>query len=170
MLYVEHNDYMDKQLAAQRKYDEILTEKERLFSKTQPKAITYDKEKVSGGDTTNTFDEYLTAKERKRIDQRLEEIKSILEGRTQLLRLKEQELKASKDWHDKIYIYYYLEHLSVAQIKFKVPYERTQIYRILKEINTNCFGQKRRYFPKKMGRNGTKYKIKSQHERPHNKG
>lgn len=142
MLYVEHNEYRNKQLAAQRKYDEILTEKERLFSKTQPKAIEYDLEKVCGGQATNKFDEYLTAKEQKRIDQRLIEIKSILDGRTQLLKLKEQELRSSKDWRDKIYIYYYLERLSVAQIKFKVPYERTQIYRILKEINNRCFKQK----------------------------
>lgn len=139
MLYVEHNDYRNKQLEAQRKYDEILSEKERLFDKTQPRSIKYDIEKVSGGNATNRFDDYLAAKEQKKIDERLEEIKSILDERTRLLNLKEQELRTSKDWYDKIYIYFYLENLSVAQIQFKVPYGRTQIYRIINRINSRCF-------------------------------
>lgn len=151
MLYVEHNDYKNKQLAAQRKYDEILAEKEKLFAKTQPKATTYDREKVIGGHDSNIFDNYLIAKEKKRIDERLSEIKSILDDRTQLLALKEQELRASKDWHDKIYIYYYLEHISVKQIQFKIPYSRSQIFNIINIINSNCHIQKKKTKSKNNG-------------------
>lgn len=155
MLYVEHNDYKNKQLAAQRKYDEILAEKEKLFAKTLPKGINYDAEKIAGGQASNVFDDYLIAKEKERIDERLTEIKSILDDRTQLLKLKEQELRASKDWHDKIYVYYYLDHIPVNQIKYKIPYSRSQIFNIINIINTNCHIQKSRGKRREIGQNKT---------------
>lgn len=156
MLYVEHNEYKNKQLAAQREYDAILAEKERLFSKTQPKAIKYDSEKIIFGYENNIFDNYLIVKEKKRIDERLAEIKSILDDRTKLLDLKEKELRQSKDWHDKIYVYYYLEHISVKQIQFKIPYSRSQIFNIINIINENCHIPKTKH----IGQNKTIRKIK----------
>ena len=69
MLYIEYHEYRDKYIIAQRKYDEVLSEKEHLFARTQPKATQYDKEVVSGGSPSNSFDEYLIAKEKKQIDE-----------------------------------------------------------------------------------------------------
>lgn len=160
MLYVEYNDYRNKQLEAQRKYDEILAEKENLFSKTQPKATKYDSEKIICSHDSNIFDNYLIAKEQKRIDERLTEIKSILDDRTKLLTLKEQELRASKDWHDKIYVYYYLDHIAVRQIQFKVPYSRSHIFNIIGVINSKCHMQNKPLKQLNSGQNKTIYKIK----------
>ena len=137
MLYIEYHEYRDKYYDAQRKYDEVLSEKEHLFIKTQPKATQYDKEVVSGGSPSNSFDDYVIAKEKKQIDERLEEAKSILEDRERLLKLKEEELRLSKDWHDKVYVYKYLDNLSVNEIKYKMHYCRSNIYEILKKINKN---------------------------------
>ena len=134
MLYKEYWEYKTKYYDAQKKYDEVLSEKERLFAKTQPKATQYDKEVVSGGSPSNTFDEYVIAKEKKQIDERLEEAKSILEDRERLLKLKEIELRQSKDWHDKVYVYKYLDNLSANEIKYKMHYCRSNIYEILKTI------------------------------------
>lgn len=137
MLYIEYHEYREKYIAAQRKYDEVLSEKEHLFIKTQPKATQYDKEVVSGGSPSNTFDDYVIAKEKKQIDERLEEAKSILEDRERLLKLKEEELRQSKDWHDKVYVYKYLDNLSANEIKYKMHYCRSNIYEILKKIRKN---------------------------------
>jgi hypothetical protein len=137
LLYIEYHEYRNKYYAAQEKYDEVLSEKEHLFVKTQPKATQYDKEVVSGGSPSNSFDEYLILKDKKQIDERLEEAKSILEDRERLLKLKEIELRQSKDWHDKVYVYKYLDNLSANEIKYKMHYCRSNIYEILKKIKKN---------------------------------
>jgi hypothetical protein len=142
MLYKEYWEYKTKYYDAQKKYDEVLSEKEDLFARTQPKATQYDKEVVSGGSPGNTFDEYVIAKEKKQIDERLEEAKSILSDREKLLRLKEEELYASADWHDKIFIYKYVCNMSVNEIKYRMPYCRSQIYEILKIIKKNISSDK----------------------------
>ena len=135
MIYLEYEEYKSKYHKAQKKSDEILSEKEELFNRTQPKATTYDKELVSGGMPSNTFDDYLIIKEKKMIEERLEEAKSILEDRERLFKLKEEELRNSKDWYDIVYTYRYLDNLKPDQIKCKMPYCRSSIYEILKKIN-----------------------------------
>lgn len=137
MLYVEYNLLRHKYIAAQIQYDAILSEQEELFLRTQPTAVSFDKERVTGGDQANPFDEYIIAKERKRIDERLKEIKSILDDRKELLDLKERELRASKDWYDKIYTYYFLDRLTITQLELRIPYSRVQIWRKLNIIKSN---------------------------------
>ena len=137
MLYIEYQDFKNKYAEAQKKYDEILSQKEKLFSMTQPKATTFDKERVSGGLPTNSFEEYLIAKEEKKIDEQLKEIKSILDDRERLLLIKEKELRISKDWYDKIYTYYFIDKLSTYKIEKRVPYSQKQIWNIVKKIKSN---------------------------------
>ena len=133
-LYMEFVDYRAKYLEAQRQYDEILNEKEQLFETTQPKAVISDKEKISGGKNTNSFDDYLITKERKRIDERLLESKKILDDRELLLKLKERELRESNILIDKIYCMRYLDEIRVCKIARIVNYSEAQIYRALDEI------------------------------------
>lgn len=137
MIYVIYEEYKNKYYETQKEYDIILNEKEKLFMITQPSAVKFDKEIVSGGTTDNTFDRYLILKEEKKIDQRLNEIKSILDDRERLLKLKEQELRASTSVQDKIYKYRYLDKLKVFKIAKLVGYSEPQIYRILKTIRNN---------------------------------
>lgn len=137
MIYTIYEEYKNKYYDTQREYDIILTEKEKLFMLTQPSAVKFDKEPVSGGITQNVFEKYLMLKEEKRIDQRLEEIKSILDDRERLLKLKEQELKDSTNIQDKIYRYRYIDKLKVYKIAKMVGYSEPQIYRILKTIRNN---------------------------------
>lgn len=140
MIYTIYEEYKNKYYETQREYDIILTEKEKLFSITQPSAVKFDKEVVSGGVVDNTFERYLILKEEKKIDQRLEEIKSLLDDRERLLKLKEQELKASTNIHDKIYKYRYIDRLKVYKIAKLVGYSEPQIYRILKIIKREIGG------------------------------
>ena len=79
-VYVDYEYLKQKYHDAQKEFDEILQEKEELFAKTQPHSAKWDKEGDSGlGSCYNPFDEYLIAKDKKRIDDRLFEIKNILE-------------------------------------------------------------------------------------------
>ena len=137
MLYQEYEKFKAKYYETQQRYHEILTEKEKLFAITQPTATSFDKERVAGGNPSNRFDDYLILKEKKQVDQRLNEIKSILADRERLLKLKENELKNSTNIQDKIYRYRYLDKMKVEKIMRLVSYSRPQVYRILRTIRNN---------------------------------
>lgn len=137
MLYIDFEIYKQKYYEAQKKYDAILSEKEVLFNKTQPKATRYNSEKVAGGEISNSFDNYLIVKDEKLIDERLDEIKNILEDRKNLLQMKEVELRDSKNIHDRIYTCRFLDRQKVRKIARIVSYSEIQVYRILKEIEKN---------------------------------
>jgi len=137
MIYIEYEAYKSKYYDTQKQYNDILNEKEKLFSMTQPKSMKFDGEPVKGGVHKNIFDEYLLLKEQKNIDQRLKEIKAILEDRENLLSLKEEELKNSTNVQDKIYVCRYINRMKVYKISRLVGYSEAQIYRLLKTIKSN---------------------------------
>ena len=59
MVYLEYEFQKAKFHEVQRVFNELLNEKERLFTKTQPKAITYDGDRVQGGEHANVLDDYV---------------------------------------------------------------------------------------------------------------
>lgn len=133
-VYIDYETYKRKYLEIQSKYNEILSEKESLFTRTQPNAIRYDKVQVQGGTYDNGFDEYMIAKEHDKIDERLMEAKQLLEDRERLLLLKEKELRASKDKLDQIYLMRYVDNKRPYAIARALNYSESQIYRILDKI------------------------------------
>ncbi len=133
-VYIDYETYKCKYLEIQVQYNEILTEKENLFTKTQPNAIRYDKVQVQGGTYGNGFDEYLIAKEKEQIDERLAEARQLLEDRERLLKLKEKELRASKDKLDLVYCMRFVDNKRPYAIARALNYSESQIYRILDKI------------------------------------
>lgn len=133
-IYITYEEYKKKYYEVQMLYNNILEEKERLFAKTQPQSTKFDKINVDGGRLSNSFDDYLIIKEKKQIDKRLEEIKIISNDRKMLLEEKESELRKSKEWIDKVYVYKYLDNIKVKKIIHLIPYEEAQVYRMLDEI------------------------------------
>lgn len=134
-IYTEYDYLTKKYKEMQERYESILQEKERLFNVTQPKAMRYDSDRVDGGDPQNRFDAYLMAKEEKNIDGRLQEAWIILEDRRNLLKVKEEELKDSKDLYDKIYKLHYLEKQNGYKIARKIHYSVSQVYKIIARMD-----------------------------------
>ena len=134
-VYIDYERFRREYDAIINKYDATLREKEYLFSKTQPGSPKWDK--VGSGGQRNPFDEYLALKEKKQIDKRLDEIRSLLEDKKTLLMYKHQELMNSKDHMDKIYRMRYIENINVTRIAMNMNYSESQIYRILKNISNN---------------------------------
>lgn len=132
--FIEYEKCKNQCYAAQCKYNDLLAEKERLFSATQPQAIKYDKEVVSGGKPSNTFDKYLVIKEQKQIDERLAELKGIVDDFNHLLNIKCNQLEKSNNIKDKIYYYRIVKRGSITFVCRKVGYQEAQVYRYLKEI------------------------------------
>ena len=137
MLYIEYETYKNKLYNAQQDFDSVLSEQERLFSKTQPQSTDFSKEPTSGGNQDSPFDNYLIVKEYKKIDLRLAEARSILNDRERLTNFKLEELLKSKDVYDKIYVCKYIDGLKNYQIAKRVNYSEAQIYRKLKIIRKN---------------------------------
>lgn len=118
--------------------DRVLAEKEELFGRTQPKSADYAKDRVSGSSETAPFDAYLIAKERTRIDERIAEAQEIVKNRERLVKLKERELRESKDTHDRIYCMRILDKWAAHRIAGRIGYSTAQIYRILNIIEERC--------------------------------
>lgn len=113
MIYLEFEIYKNKYLEAQEAYDAVLSEKEHLFC------------------IEKSFDDYMRLREDMRIDEKLNEIKSILESRLMLMELKNKELRTSCDLIDKIYVLKFLDGAKPFRIAKKLNYSESQIYRII---------------------------------------
>ncbi len=131
-VFVSYEVAKAKYLLSQAQYDEVLTEIERLFQRTQPKAVQYDKDRVSGGQPADLFASYVIAKEG--LDQRLMERKAILYERKEMVELKEHELRQSHDEHDKVYCMVLLDGVSPELAYQRLYMGRSTLYRKLKDI------------------------------------
>lgn len=134
MLFVEYERCKDIYIELQAKYEAVMLEKERLFTRVMPNAINYDKEDIQTSISSNVLDEYILALERNKVDERLESIKSMLADRQRLLNMKEQALRKSPDKYDRLYVFRYLDGMGVKQITRRMYLSKTQVYRLLDDI------------------------------------
>ena len=134
MVYPEFENLKESYERMQSVCDSILREKEKYFTKTQPNAVRYDRVGVAGGVHSNGFDEYLDECKEHKIDERLNEAISILQARAELMRLKELDLRASKDINDIVYVMKFLDNAKPSTIAMALSYSESQIYRIIEKI------------------------------------
>ena len=142
-MYVEYLESKHKYLNAQKEYNNILDEKERLFEQTQPSAIKFDGERVDGGQRKNKWDSYLIKLEEKNILERLKEAKSIMQDRKEIFEQTEKDLRNSKETDDKVFVYRYLEKKKVYQITGMINYSEAHVKRFLSNIRGNISKMKR---------------------------
>lgn len=134
MLYLDYEREWQLYQIDHQRCENIITEMERLFDRTQPKGVQFDKEKVQVSHTGDQFAEYLIEKERKSLDHRLEMAQAIMAKRKRLLESREEQLRASKALYDRIYCMRFLDHMKVSEIAIKVSYSESQVYRIMERI------------------------------------
>lgn len=135
MIFLEYELCKRRYDDAKQKVEDILLEQEWLFSKTQPQAIRYDRDKViTSGYPENQLENYVVEKERRKIESRLQEAKRIMDQRREYLKRCESDLRASKDIQDTVYAYRYIDRMSVYRICRKTGYSKSQMYRILDNI------------------------------------
>ena len=137
MIYPEYEAYKERFLEAQKIFNEALLEKERLFTMTQPNAIRYDQDKVQVSPTGSILDSYVIALEESGIDDKLETVRQLFEDRERLLSLKERDLRLSRNKYDRIYVMRFLDGMHPNKIARILNYSRSQVYRMLQNINKN---------------------------------
>lgn len=138
MIYLEYEMYKIKYIESQEQFSMVLTEKERLLTKTMPSAIRYDKDKVQSSPTGNILEDYVVALEDEHIDEKLNQLRQILNDRKLLLEIKERELRQSQDMPDKVYVHRYIDGHGINRISRDLSYSKSQIYRILGQIEKRC--------------------------------
>lgn len=134
MIYTEYELCKFKYMELQKRFDAVLTEKERLFTKTQPNAITYDKDHVQMSHDGNVLEDYVIALETGEIDKKIDNLRGLLDDRGKLLRLKEEELRKSTCREDKIYVMRFLDGMNVGLIAKRLNYSNSQVNRIIRKM------------------------------------
>ena len=135
MIYLDYVKYKASFEMLQERFNEILTEKERLFTKTQPNAIRYDKEQIQCSVDGNILEDYVISMDEKRIDEQLNRLRIILLDREKLLEIKEKELRKSHCSDDRVYLLRYIDGLSINKIATAMCYSKRQVYRVLNKID-----------------------------------
>lgn len=123
-----------KYIDAQDAYRRLVDKKDELFQRTQPQAIEIKPDKISGGGASNPLEEYMIAKDRLGVDDRIVEARNILQERVQLLEVAERDLRQSPALYDRVYVMRYLSAHSVDYIARSLHYSKRQVYNIINTI------------------------------------
>lgn len=134
MLYQEYELCKKRLSRAKEIYEKVLEEQEEIFTHTQPNAIRYDKDKVKSSVSGDGNEKYIIEKERRMIDERLQDAKVLIEERTKILLDKESELRQSTEIIDIIYVYKFLDNIRTKDICDYLNYSKSQVYRIISQI------------------------------------
>lgn len=135
MIYTEYEKMWVVIRKQEKELFELINKRDELFTKTQPKATTLDKEIVDGNNPSNMMESYVIQEEY--YTMRIEQLQQSLDDRYQALKRKREELKLSKNICDRIYYLKNIEKLNVFKISILVNYSKEQVYRYLRKMNKN---------------------------------
>lgn len=136
MLFIEYEKCKRKYEHAGEIYEMVLQEQEELFTKTQPNAIRYDKDKVLSSVSGDNLENYMIERERKLIDKRLADARELLEVRKGLMDLKEKDLRLSPDTIDIVYVCKFIDGMHTKDICDRLSYGKSHIYRLIEKIES----------------------------------
>ena len=135
MIYEEYEAIWSKIRKKEKELNDWINKREELFSMTQPKSASMDKEIVDGKNPINTIEQYVIQKEY--YNEKIEQLNIALDDWYQSLKRKREELKLSKNLYDRLYNYRYIERLSIFKIAKLVDYSERQTRRHLNNIEKN---------------------------------
>lgn len=137
-LYLEHRKLYIEYREAVKRVEDVLNEYEIISAKVQPKSSLAEHERefspvvvAAFGQSINKSEEYVIAMEQHKIEERLYSAKLILQERTELLKLKEEEIRKSKDIYNMIYVAKWIDGLKNDAIVKQTGYSRSQVYNIV---------------------------------------
>ncbi|MBE5969748.1 MAG: hypothetical protein E7242_05890 [Lachnospiraceae bacterium] len=132
MVYLEYEEAKRKYQRAVNNLNELTDKKELLFLKTQPKGISYDKDKVQGSGDGNVLESYVISLEE--LEPKIKYARRLVNDRQRVLELAKINLTKSEEIDDVIYVKRYFERKKVRKISLEISYSEVQIYRILGQI------------------------------------
>lgn len=138
MKYLEHRKRYIDYCQAQEDLNRVLDEWILAFQLTQPKSQVYG-DKVQINNNRKPLEEYVITVEDKHIYPRIAAAKEIMKAKGELLAIKEQELRQSKNIYDLIYTMKWVDGLKPKDIYRSLDlmgmnYSNSQIYEITQRI------------------------------------
>ena len=133
MIYEEYEAMWSKIRNKEKELFDLITKRDQVFERTQPKSPKLDKELVDGKNPVNMMDHYVI--EIEYYDIKINQLNQTLDDLYQILRRKREELKLSKNLYDRLYYYFCIERLSVYKIASLVHYSQSKIYRKLEKMS-----------------------------------
>lgn len=133
--FIEYERCKSMYTKLQEAFARALMEKERLFTRTLPSAIRYDKDKVQSTVDGNPLEDFVINCEDKELEERIARYRQHLKDWGMLLDIKEKELRQSRILLDRVYVCRYLENVSIKRMCGILNYSRPQVYRKLSQLN-----------------------------------
>lgn len=135
--YKEHRKEYLEYLQAQDVLNDVVNEYLVVFQKTQPHSPCYSGIQFSG--IHNKVEDYVIEVESRHLKQRAEDAEKTLHLKKELLDLKEEELRKSRDIYDLLYTAKWIDNKRVKDIIRDLDlkgiyYSTSQIYEIIKRI------------------------------------
>lgn len=113
----------------------LLDAQEAAFTRTLPKAIRYDLQRVNHSPYADMLEDYLMDIEE--IEEKIRSVRLILIERRENLDRIEEQLRASKNLQDRIFVGRFIDGKSVVKLSHELSYSPERIYQILKEMKPN---------------------------------
>ena len=113
-------------------HEQLVSQREALFQRTQPQAIQIKADKIMGSGSGNPLEDYAIRSQQ--LDERIKKAAKLVWQRRNLLKRAESDLRASKGTWDWIFVYHYLENRKISWIAMRMGYSERQVYRILQKI------------------------------------
>lgn len=138
-LYLEHRKAYIAYISAQRGYEQVINEYERISQSVQPRSPLAEHERdfsnetilpPTGGRTEKAL-EYTISMEQCRIEERMRFARVLMEERHVLLSAKEEELRKSRDIYNLVYRLKWVDGLKADAIIEETGYSRSQVYNII---------------------------------------
>lgn len=142
--YLEYEQIKTKYTDLQEQFARVLLEKERLFTRTLPSAIRYDKDVIQSTVDGSPLEDFVISVDTKEIDIKIKRLRHHLNDWGVLLTVKETALRKSPTLIDRIYVMRYLDGYSVNKVCRTLHYEKSRIYELLREIDRKSKSGKNR--------------------------
>ena len=131
-LFIEYELLKRECKSAKREYDKALEKKAEYYYSVLPGASDTSKELIKTECTNDKFLNYTIRIQE--IDSEIDVRKNLYGNLSYRLKLKEIELRNSKELLDRIYTYRYLDKLKVKVIGIKIRYGKSQTYDYITKI------------------------------------
>lgn len=144
MIFMEYESLRRELEESRETLRRVLNKTQRLFERTQPSGVRFDKVNVQGGaGAADNWTEYVQEVQRLGLDEQAREAKRLIDLRRELLADKRRELYESRDDLDVVYRLLWIERRDVAEIvKRRLVYmSPAGVYRRKKEIEQAIGGQ-----------------------------
>ena len=133
-MYLEYVELFFKKNRAEKDYNAAIDKKQKLLYTVTPHSVVPN-DIVNHLSCSAPGSNFINYSDRvTEIDENIKNTRDIFDNRTYLLKIKEAELRESKDVLDRIYVYHWLDKKKVSKFYRLVGYTREYTYDVIEKM------------------------------------